>query len=384
MEKLREKAKEMGASTKFTAAESAEALEYMAMAGWKTEDMLSGISGIMDLAAASGEDLGTTSDIVTDALTAFGLTAADSGHFADVLAAASSNANTNVSMMGETFKYVAPVAGTLNYSIEDMAEAIGLMANSGIKSSQAGTALRSIITRLSTDAGSSSKSLGALGTLVEKLGVEFYDTNGKARDFGDVIAETREAWQGLTDEEQTTYGKKIAGEEAIASWLSLMNAAPADVEKLSAAIKNCDGAASDMSSTMQDNLQGDFVLLDSAVDGMKISLADELEPEMRDIVQYITKKMPDIEDGLSKVFKVGSKLVGGAVKTLPVVVDTLEPIAPLIVAAGVGIGALKVAQTAEGWMKGLNAAMSANPAVAVATGILGVSTALFLPIHFGT
>ena len=377
MEKLREKAKEMGASTKFTAAESAEALEYMAMAGWKTEDMLSGISGIMDLAAASGEDLGTTSDIVTDALTAFGLTAADSGHFADVLAAASSNANTNVSMMGETFKYVAPVAGTLNYSIEDMAEAIGLMANSGIKSSQAGTALRSIITRLSTDAGSSSKSLGALGTLVEKLGVEFYDTNGKARDFGDVIAEAREAWQELTDEEQTTYGKKIAGEEAIASWLSLMNAAPADVEKLSAAIKNCDGAASDMSSTMQDNLQGDFVLLDSAVDGMKISLADELEPEMRDIVQYITKKMPDIEDGLSKVFKVGSKLVGGAVKTLPVVVDTLEPIAPLITAVGVGIGTLKVAQTAEGWMKGLNAVMSANPAVAVATGVLGVSTALF-------
>ena len=377
MEKLREKAKEMGAATKFTAAESAEALEYMAMAGWKTEDMLSGISGIMDLAAASGEDLGTTSDIVTDALTAFGLTAADSGHFADVLAAASSNANTNVSMMGETFKYVAPVAGTLNYSIEDMAEAIGLMANSGIKSSQAGTALRSIITRLSTDAGSSSKSLGALGTLVEKLGVEFYDTNGKARDFGDVIAETREAWQGLTDEEQTTYGKKIAGEEAIASWLSLMNAAPADVEKLSAAIKNCDGAASDMSSTMQDNLQGDFILLDSAVDGMKISLADELEPEMRDIVQYITKKMPDIEDDLSKVFKVGSKLVGGAVKTLPVVVDTLEPIAPLITAVGVGIGTLKVARTAEGWMKGLNAVMSANPAVAVATGVLGVSTALF-------
>lgn len=377
MEKLREKAKEMGASTKFTAAESAEALEYMAMAGWKTEDMLSGISGIMDLAAASGEDLGTTSDIVTDALTAFGLTAADSGHFADVLAAASSNANTNVSMMGETFKYVAPVAGTLNYSIEDMAEAIGLMANSGIKSSQAGTALRTIITRLSTDAGSSSKSLGALGTLVEKLGVEFYDTNGKARDFGDVIAETREAWQGLTDEEQTTYGKKIAGEEAIASWLSLMNAAPADVEKLSAAIKNCDGAASDMSSTMQDNLQGDFILLDSAVDGMKISLADELEPEMRDIVQYITKKMPDIEDDLSKVFKVGSKLVGGAVKTLPVVVDTLEPIAPLITAVGVGIGALKVAQTATGWMKGLNAVMSANPAVAVATGIFGVSAALF-------
>ena len=141
-DKLRAKAREMGAKTKFSASEAADAMNYMAMAGWKTSDMLDGIEGIMNLAAASGEDLATTSDIVTDALTAFGLTAKDSGHFADILAAASSNANTNVSMMGETFKYCAPIAGALGFSAEDIAEAIGLMANAGIKSSQAGTSLR--------------------------------------------------------------------------------------------------------------------------------------------------------------------------------------------------------------------------------------------------
>lgn len=148
LQALRDKAREMGEKTKFSASEAASAMNYMAMAGWKTEDMLSGIDGIMSLAAASGEDLATTSDIVTDALTAFGLTAKDSGHFADILAAASSNANTNVSMMGETFKYCAPVAGALGYSAEDVAEAVGLMANSGIKATQAGTAMRTMMTKL--------------------------------------------------------------------------------------------------------------------------------------------------------------------------------------------------------------------------------------------
>ena len=150
-DQLRAKAREMDAKTKFSASEAASAMEYMAMAGWKTSDMLGGIECIMNLAAASGEDLATTSDIVTDALTAFGLSASDSGHFADILAAASSNANTNVSMMGETFKYCAPIAGALGFSAEDTAEAIGLMANSGIKASQAGTSLRSIMNNLACE-----------------------------------------------------------------------------------------------------------------------------------------------------------------------------------------------------------------------------------------
>ena len=148
LEKLTAKAREMGAKTKFSASEAASALEFMGMAGWKPQQMLEGLDGIMNLAAASGEELATTSDIVTDALTAFGLEAEDSSHFADVLAAASSNANTNVGMMGETFKYVAPVAGALGYSVEDTATAIGVLANNGIKSSQAGTVLRKTINSL--------------------------------------------------------------------------------------------------------------------------------------------------------------------------------------------------------------------------------------------
>lgn len=160
LDALRDKAREMGSKTKFSASEAAEAMNYMAMAGWKTSDMLSGIEGIMNLAAASGEDLATTSDIVTDALTAFGLTAADSGHFADILAAASSNANTNVSMMGETFKYCAPIAGALGFSAEDTAEAIGLMGNAGIKSTQAGTAVRTIMSNLSGEVKICGSSIG--------------------------------------------------------------------------------------------------------------------------------------------------------------------------------------------------------------------------------
>lgn len=238
LDKLTEKAKEMGATTQFSASEAADAMNYMAMAGWKTEDMLGGISGIMDLAAASGADLATTSDIVTDALTGMGYGAEDAGHLADVMAAAASNANTNVEMMGATFKYAAPIVGSLGYSMEDTAIATGLMANAGIKAEQAGTSLRSILTRLSTDAGASSKSLGALGTLTQELGVEFYNTDGTTRELNDVLKDARAAWGDLSAEQQTSYAKIIAGQNAMSGWLAIMNAADADVEKLSSAIRS--------------------------------------------------------------------------------------------------------------------------------------------------
>lgn len=295
---LRDKALEMGAKTKFSASEAAEAMTYMGMAGWKAGDMISGIEGIMNLAAASGEDLATTSDIVTDALTAFGLQAGDSGHFADVLAVASSNANTNVGLMGETFKYVAPVAGALGYSVDDTALAIGLMANSGIKATQAGTALRSIFTRLSTDAGASSQSLGALGVLTEKLGVEFYNlADGSARDLKDIINESRVAWAGLSEEEQISYAKTIAGQEAMSGWLALMNAAPEDVEKLTAALEDCNGAAQEMAATMVDNLQGDLTLLGSAFESLQIAISDSLTPTLREFAQFGSQAMANLLEG---------------------------------------------------------------------------------------
>ncbi len=336
-EALRAKAQEMGAATAFSATESGEAMEYMAMAGWKTEDMLNGIEGIMNLAAASGEELGTTSDIVTDALTAFGLTAQDSGHFADVLAAASTNANTNVSMMGETFKYVAPVAGALNISVEDTAEAIGLLANSGIKSSQAGTTLRSILTRLSTDAGASSKSLGALGVLTEELGVEFYDSEGKVRNFGTILEEARGQWKTLSEEDAATFAKKIAGEEGISGWLALMNAAPADIEKLNKAIKDCDGSAKEMAEIKLDNLQGDVTLFKSALEGAQIAISDKLTPHLRNFVQGATNLLPKALDAFMKVGKYLVNTFSPAFTSLKNLFKTVASAAEPIIKRFIGI-----------------------------------------------
>lgn len=290
---LNVKAKEMGATTKFTASESGDAFTYMAMAGWKTEDMLNGIEGIMSLAAASGEDLATTSDIVTDALTAFGMTAKDSSRFADVLAVASSNANTNVSMMGETFKYVGAASGALGYSIEDVALGIGLMANAGIKASQAGTELNSIFTRLSTNTN------GARDA-IEALGISFYNSDGSARSYGSVLTELRAATKNMTQEQKINFANTVAGQRAQAGLLAMLNATEEDYNKLTDAIENCDGAAAAMADTMLDNLAGDMTLLQSAVEGVKISIGERLTPYMRQFVQFITSKMPDVEKAAGK------------------------------------------------------------------------------------
>lgn len=239
LQALRNKAREMGAKTKYSASEAADAMNYMAMAGWKTEDMLSGIDGIMNLAAASGEDLATTSDIVTDALTAFGLTAKDSGHFADILTAASSNANTNVSMMGETFKYCAPIAGSLGFSAEDTAEAIGLMANAGIKSSQAGTSLRSIINNLTGEIKLNGKELG-------NVTIQTANADGSMRGLSDILADCRGAFGKLSESEKANAAESLVGKNAMSGFLALMNAAPPDIAKLTKAIDNCDGTSAKM------------------------------------------------------------------------------------------------------------------------------------------
>ena len=233
----------MGAKTKFSASDSADAFKYMAMAGWDASQMMDGIAGIMDLAAASGEDLATTSDIVTDALTAFGLQASDSAHFADVLAQASSKSNTNVGLMGETFKYVAPVAGALGYSVEDTAVAIGLMANSGIKGSQAGTALRSTITRLAKPVGESKDA-------VEELGISITNADGTMKSLSQTMVELREKFAGLTEEQKAQYAAMLAGQEGMSGLLAIVNASDEDFQKLTDEINNSNGAAQDMADIM--------------------------------------------------------------------------------------------------------------------------------------
>lgn len=287
---LRDKALEMGASTKFSASEAASAMTYMGMAGWKTQDMLDGIAGIMNLAAASGEDLAVASDIVTDALTAFGLSASDSGHFADILAAASSNANTNVSMMGETFKYAAPIAGALGFSAEDTAIAIGLMGNAGIKASQAGTSLRTIMNSLSGVVKVCGKNIG-------EVDIQTTNADGSMRSLSDILADCRVAFSGLTESESAAAAELLVGKNAMSGFLALMNAAPEDVNKLTDAIYNCNGAAEEMSAIMMDNLQGDLTLLGSAFESLQIAISDSLTPTLREFAQFGQKAMVSLLEG---------------------------------------------------------------------------------------
>ena len=370
LEALTQKAKEMGASTKFSATESANAFEYMAMAGWKTEDMLNGIEGIMNLAAASGEDLATTSDIVTDALTAFGMTAGDATHFADVLATASSNANTNVGMMGETFKYVAPVAGALGYNAEDTALAIGLMANSGIKASQAGTALRSMLTRLA-------KPTEEVELAMEELGISIDDGEGNMKSFKEIMDDLRSGFgelmipqdefnerlsslnsnlvdgtlsqkeydaeierliglaYGAEGAEKAKYAAMLAGQEAMSGLLAIVNASEDDFNKLTESIYSCDGAAAQMAETMIDNLQGQITILKSGLEGLGVSFYESVQEPLKDIA----KEAVDMVAQLQNAFKEGGLegMVTAFGDVLAQVIERVAGVAPDLIDAAVSL-----------------------------------------------
>ena len=353
MDALREKAREMGSKTKFSASEAADAMNYMAMAGWKTGDMLEGIEGIMNLAAASGEDLASTSDIVTDALTAFGLSASDSGHFADILAAASSNANTNVSMMGETFKYAAPVLGSLGYSAEDSAIAIGLMANAGIKSSQAGTALRSAITNLA-------KPTGTVASAMEQYGISLTDSSGKMYSLRELMEQLRQKLGGLSEAEQAQAAASLFGKEAMSGMLAIINGSPADFEKLSNAIDTCsdtvdgyNGTTEKMAAVMQDNLAGQVTILKSQLEELAISFSDILMPTIRSIVSRIQELVdklnqldPQTKETIAKIALVAAALgpmlvvLGKTISSVGTVFSAVSKLPALFSAVQSGIGAI--------------------------------------------
>ncbi len=307
LENLRAKAKEMGATTAFTATEASEAMNYMAMAGWKANEMIGGIDGIMNLAAASGADLATTSDIVTDALTAFGMTAKDSGEFADVMAAASANANTNVELMGETFKYVGAAAGSMGYSIQDIAVATGLMANSGIKGEMAGTALRSTITRLAKPTKESA-------TAMEALGISLTDSNGKMKSFAQIMADMRKGMSKMTEDEKASYAAMLGGQEAMSGLLAIANASDADFNKLTKAIEGSAGAAEKMAKVKLDNLEGDITILKSGLEGFGIQIYEEMQKPLRNAAQQATDMVSDLskafsKDGFEGVINQGGKII---------------------------------------------------------------------------
>lgn len=389
---LNEKAKEIGESTSFSATEAGQAMEYMAMAGWKTEEIIGGIGGIMDLAAASGEELASVSDIVTDALTAFGLSAADAGHFSDVLAAASTNANTNVAMMGETFQYAAPLAGALGYSVEDTAVAIGLMANAGIKSSAAGTALRKIFSETTGGATVAAKAFG-------EMKIQTTNADGSMRALNDIITDLRTAFDKMSESEKSANAEAIAGKTAMSGLLAIVNASETDFNKLTDAVNNCEGAAAAMADIKLDNLQGDITLFKSAMEGVGIEIYEQFNGPLREGVQSGTEFLGMLNTYLKSSGAV-QKVTSNIVKALPTFVrqaknaggaalELMEPLLniaeymidhPDVIAAGLAAigGAIATYRVAEGIKSVINAfsgitAVMSNP---VALGITATAAAI--------
>lgn len=430
---LREKAREMGEKTKFSATEAGQAFEYMAMAGWKTEDMLNGIEGIMNLAAAAGEDLGLTSDIVTDALTAFGLQAEDSAHFADILAAASSNANTNVSMMGETFKYVAPVAGQMGYSAEDTAVAIGLMANSGIKASQAGTSLRGILSRMA-------KPTDEVAAAMDTLGVSLEDGEGHMYSLMDLMVNLREGFSSnlkipteelqasmqkldaqfeageLTEKQyadaqdelmERAYGAEgalkaktaaaLAGRNAMSGLLAIVSASDEDFQKLTASVehssdifvKTKDGAIIPMAQAMKEGIEwveeynGEAEKMASVMQGNLSGQLTILKSQLQELAISIGDLlMPHLRNIVAKLQEWVDKLNNmdeGTRSTIVRIGLLVAAIGPVLLIIG---KVLKVVSTLIGVVKAvrtafiaLNAVLAANPIGLVITAIAALVAA---------
>ncbi|PTG77847.1 phage tail tape measure protein [Staphylococcus chromogenes] len=329
-QQLRDKAIEMGAKTKFSASESADALNYMALAGWDTKDMLGGIDGVMQLAAASGEDLGQVSDIVTDSLTAFGMKAKDSGHFADVLAQTSSKANTDVRGLGEAFKYAAPVAGALGYTVEDTSIAIGLMSNAGIKGEKAGTALRTMFTNLSKPTGDMKKKM-------DELGISITDSNGNMLPMRDVMDQLRGKFKGLSKEQQASAAATIFGKEAMSGALAIINASDEDYQKLTKSIDGSKGAAKRMSDEMEGGIGGSIRQMKSAIESLAISIGDVMAPYIKKLAEWLShaaNKLNEIPKGAQKIV-VGLGLLAAA-------------IGPLLVTLGVMVSTIGSAMTVIG------------------------------------
>ncbi|WP_188725691.1 phage tail tape measure protein [Lentibacillus populi] len=290
MQKLEAKAREMGSSTVFSAKEASDAFYYMSLAGWDAADMMDGISGVMDLAAASGEDLASVSDIVTDGLTAFGESAKESSRMADILAATSSNANTDVRGLGNAFKYVAPVAGALGYTMEDTSKAIGLMANAGIKGEKAGTALRTMMTNLS-------KPTKAMQKAMDKYNISLTDSSGEMKSFDDVMKDLRINLGKLDKKQQASAAATIFGKEAMSGALAVINASESDYEDLTKAIEGSEGAAGEMADTMQDNLAGSLKELKSKLEDLFITTYKNLRPALESIID----KAKDLTDWFAKL-----------------------------------------------------------------------------------
>lgn len=281
-------ARQYGRDTQYSASECADALSYMALAGWQVDDMITALPGVLNLAAASEMDLAKASDVVTDYMTAFGWEAERAGEFADKMAFAMANSNTDTEMLGEAYKNCAATAESLHYSMEETTAAIMTMANAGVKGGESGTALNAVMTRLATD------TKGCASALAE-YGVNIYDEQGNMQSLSSILTGISDIWGNLTDEQQANLAKTIAGQQQYSSFQTIMKGlsdtakeSEKSFEDYTEALLNCDGAADTMAKTMSDNLQGDLKKLESAYQDLQLSIYDGANQPMRNVIQTIT------------------------------------------------------------------------------------------------
>ena len=380
LEQLKDKAREMGANTKFSASEAAEGFKYMSLAGWDTSDMLDGIEGMMSLAAASGEELGAVSDIVTDGLTAFGLEAGESGRMADVLAAASANANTDVTGLGNAFKYVAPVAGSLGFTMEDTSKAIGLMSNAGIKGEKAGTALRTMMTNLA-------KPTKAMQGAMDELGVSITDQDGNMKSLDDIMEDLRESFSGMTEEQKANYAATIFGKEAMSGALAVINASEEDYNQLGDAINNSTGEAQRMAEQMEDGLPGALNRLRSTWEETMLQINEVIAPVLEKVVEFAIKVIQKFQ-GMSDSTKRLIVVLGGITAAIgPILVaggtlliwagSLIKTIGTISLTIGKLGGLSKIFAPLTGAVKGLGVAFGflTGPVGIAVAAVVGIGTA---------
>lgn len=300
-DRLNQTAETLGATTKFTAAEASEGMQYLAMAGWDTNQIIEAMPGLLDLAAAGATDLGTAADIVSDVMTAMGMSADQASTAADIFARTATMTNTTISMMGESLKYAAPIAHSFGLSLSEVSTMVGMMGNAGIKASQAGTAIRSSLLSMASPSKEAAD-------LMKQLGLSFSNADGSMKNMGQIIGNLQEAFAGLTAEQRLNYAETLFGTMASSAWLGMIDQGADEYNRLYNAIDNSTGAAKEMSEIQLDNLQGDMTRLQSAVDGMKISLMKQLDPYLRKGVQWLTGKIPMLTE------KVGSFVTKGIEK----------------------------------------------------------------------
>lgn len=376
MQQLDRTAQHLGATTVWTAKESGQAMEYMAMAGWDAKQMVDAVPATMDLASASGEDLALVTDIVTDSMTAFSMKADEAGHFTDVLAAAATSSNTNVGKLGESFKYAAPLAGSLGYNIEDTALSLGLMANSGIKASQAGTSIRSWLTRMAKPTEES-------GAAMKKLGLSLKDSHGKMKPLREMIDQTRNSFKGLSKSQKAEYAAMLAGKTGMSGLLAVVNSTDVDYQKLRQSIDDCNGAAKEMAEIKLDNLEGDVTLFKSAMDGAGLEIYNEIKEPLREVVSAGTKwvsnfakdfktNFPTIRRHVSQAGDSLGKLAKPLLTVGGWLLDHPDVITGTIVGIGSALAAHKVVSGISGLAASLSSLGTGGLAVLGITGAVGI------------